>query len=48
MVYCAKSTGFILFLPGAVVKTKNPSICISQKMKIAKFRLEHMEMMHVL
>lgn len=48
MVYCAKSTGFVLFLPGVVVETKNRSECISQKMKIAKFRLEHMNMMHVL
>lgn len=33
-------------LPGAVVKTKNRSLSISQKMKTAKFRLEHMKMMH--
>lgn len=39
---------FILFLPGVVVETKNQSVCISQKMKPAKYRLEHMEMMHVL
>lgn len=42
----ATSTGFILFLPGFVVKTKNQSVSISQKMKLAKFRPEQKKMMH--
>lgn len=45
--YGGKYTGFILFLPG-VVETENQSVGLSQKMKMAKFRPDHMEMMHVL
>lgn len=48
MVCYAKCTGFIVFLPGVAVKTKNLAECISKKMKIAKFRPEHVRMMHVM
>ena len=42
------STGFTEFLPGAAVKTRHRSVCISQKMRTAKFRAERTKKMHVL